>query len=183
MTTLPAFLARIAAALDGAGIPWMLTGSVASTHFGRPRTTHDVDFVIDPDGAALARFVRIVQADDLYADADSAADALRRRRQFNVIDPHSGWKADLIVRKERPFSREEFARRGPARLQGVGVSIATPEDVVLAKLEWSRRGESAQQLEDAAGIVAVWQDRLDVAYIERWARELGVLDLWERVRD
>ena len=98
-----------------------------------------------------------------------------------MIDATSGWKADLIVRKDRPFSREEFSRRVHARLLDVDLWVATPEDTVLAKLEWSARGGSDLQMEDVAGIVRVRAQDLDRVYIRRWAAELGVLEIWERV--
>jgi hypothetical protein len=54
--------------------------------------------------------------DAYYVDPDTARHALRRRSQFNVIDMATGWKADLIIRKARPFSVEELARRHPVEL-------------------------------------------------------------------
>jgi hypothetical protein len=179
--TANAFLARIVALLDAANIPYMVSGSFASTYHGVPRATQDLDVVIDPTDAALANFAQAALKNDLYVDPDRAREALRQRRQFNVIDATSGWKADLIVRKDRPFSREEFSRRVRARLLDVDVWVATPEDTVLAKLEWSARGGSDLQMADVAGIVRVRAQDLDRDYIRRWAAELGVLEAWERV--
>src|SRR5260370_41503532 len=86
-------------------------------------------------------------------------------------------KIDLIVRKDRPFSLEELRRRQTADLPGgTRVTLATPEDTILSKLEWAREGGGAEtQLADVAGIVDVHGGALDRSYIERWARELGVL--------
>jgi hypothetical protein len=183
VTADPVTLGRIVALLDGAGIPYMVTGSVASSHHGLPRMTHDADVVVDLEAGSLERLLKALQATDLYVGVDTARDALRARRQFNVIDPASGFKIDLIVLKDRPFSRVEFERRRPARLtQSLTATVASAEDSILSKLEWSRKaGESAQQLADAAGVVRMSAGALDVAYIERWAAELGVLDLWKRV--
>ena len=102
---------------------------------------------------------------------------------FNVVDPETGWKADLIVRKERAFSASEFARREPTALDGVALSVATVEDVILSKLEWARLGGSDRQLEDVRALVRVAGDALDRAYVERWAEVLGVRDAWQRVAD
>jgi hypothetical protein len=76
-----------------------------------------------------------------------------------------------------------FDRRRPVQLTDtLTAALATPEDSILSKLEWSRKaGESAQQIVDAAGVVQMSGALLDVGYIERWASELGVLDLWKRV--
>jgi hypothetical protein len=175
-------LGRIITALDAQGIPHMLAGSFASAHHGVPRTTHDIDLVIDPTKPALDRFVRGLDPERFYVSVDAADEAWRRRGQFNVVDLDSGWKIDLIIRKERPFSHEEFRRRTPTTLLGTAVFVATAEDTVLAKLEWARLGESERQLRDVVGVLEMRGDQLDRHYVERWARELGVEELWVRAR-
>jgi len=98
-------LATVVRDLNRLGIPYMLTGSVASSYHGHPRTTHDADLVIDPTPAQLDELVEQLASDDFYVDADSARDALRRRSQFNVIHTQFASKIDLIIRRDRPFSR------------------------------------------------------------------------------
>ncbi len=180
MTT-GAFLARLIAMLDAAGIPHMIAGSFASTYHGTPRATQDIDLVIDPEPPPLAVFVARMAAEGYYLDERTAREALRRRSQFNVIDAGSGWKADLIIRKDREFSREEFRRRVPARMLDVDVFVASAEDTILAKLEWAARSGSERQLADASGILRVKGADLDQAYIRRWAQELGLTELWRRL--
>ncbi len=176
-------LQRVARTLEALQIPYMVTGSVASSHHGRPRTTQDVDFVIDPDPGPLSGLVRALANDGFYVDSRVADDALRRRAQFNAIEIESAIKIDLIVRKDRPFSIGELARRRRVELfTGCTVALATPEDSILSKLEWAQKGGgSERQLADVEGVLQVSGAGLDRAYIEKWARELGVLDLWQRV--
>jgi hypothetical protein len=112
-------LAQVVRHLETLDIPYMVTGSFASSVHGKPRTTHDADIVIDPTGEALDRLVSELAAAGFYVDRAVAADALRRRLQFNVIETTTAFKVDLIVRKDRPFSREELARRGRSDLAGV----------------------------------------------------------------
>lgn len=169
--------------LEAADIPHMLAGSFASAYHGTPRATQDIDVVIDPTLPALEAFVAHASAAGYYVDADRARAALEQRHQFNVIDAGSGWKADLIVRKSRPFSREEFKRRSPATVLGVELFMATAEDTILAKLEWAAHTDSERQLADVTGMLGVKGASLDRGYIERWARELGVLGLWQRLAD
>jgi hypothetical protein len=176
------FLARVVGALDGAGVPYMLAGSFASSHHGSPRTTQDIDIVVDPTFASLDLFLKGLAGDDVYFDVDVARDELGRRSQFNVIDGASAWKVDIIFRKARPFSVEEMSRRVAAVVLGVPVFVASAEDTVLAKLEWSKLGESERQLRDVRAILAMKPGALDTAYIERWLDDLGVRELWERVR-
>ena len=98
-----------------------------------------------------------------------------------MIDLRTGWKADLIVRKRRGFSREEFQRRERVDLLGVPVWVASAEDTILSKLEWAEASASERQVRDAQGIVDVRGDALDVAYLRRWATELGLTDRLERL--
>ncbi len=173
-------LGRVAGLLEAAGIPFMVAGSFASTAHGLPRSTQDLDVVIDPPNeTTLAALLASLPTDQYYVDAAAARDAYRRRSMFNVIDLASGWKVDLIVRKNRPFSRDEFARRMQMTVLGVPVFVASPEDTVIAKLEWSKlAGGSERQRRDVAGIVATVGAALDRAYIERWARDLDLADEW-----
>lgn len=175
-------LAGVIALLRRLDIPFMLTGSVATSYHGRPRSTHDADVVIDPNASQLDDLVSSLDAAGYYVDYESAARALRTRSQFNVIETHDASKIDLIVRRDRPFSEEEFRRRIAVDLAFAnGVPIVTPEDAIVSKLEWARAaGDSDRQLEDAAGVLAL-NPNLDRAYVERWTRDLGVHDLWQRI--
>jgi hypothetical protein len=173
---------RLAEKLDGAGVPYMVAGSFASTFHGIPRSTYDIDLVIDPSSRALDSFVTSLDPDEYYVDPDVARDALRMRSQFNVIDVATSWKVDCILRKDRPFSIEEFRRREPAELFGVTVFVSTAEDSIVAKLEWARMSDSERQLRDVAGILSTQAGRLDVAYVDRWVAELGLGDVWARVK-
>lgn len=163
-------------ALETSGIPYMVTGSMASSVHGIPRATQDIDVVIEPTREQLAGLMEQFSEPDYDSDRDDAFDALGRRSMFSVIDRRGLWKIDFIVRKQRPFSKKEFDRRQPVEILGVTVYAATPEDVLLAKLEWAKLGESERQIRDAAGIIEVQGERLDVAYVERWAAALDVED-------
>lgn len=180
--TLRAFLRRVVDILDDAQVPWMLTGSVAAAYYATPRATQDIDVVVDPGEAALNRVVDGFVEADFYVDRDAALDALRSRGQFNAIDPDSGWKVDLLIRKDRPFSGTEFERRGDATLLGVEVKLASLEDVLLSKLEWAKLADSELQRRDVAQLLERAYDRLDLEYVERWVGGLGLEAEWERVR-
>jgi len=184
MTELEGFLVRVVAMLDAAKIPFMVAGSFASATHGMPRTTQNLDLVIDPPTAeALDAIVRAMPEDDYYVDPNTAREAFRYRSMFNVIDHASGWKVDFIIRKNRDFSREEFARRQAASILGVPVYVASPEDTIVSKLEWSRMsGGSERQRRDIAGVVATLRDQLDRAYIERWVHELSLSDEWTQAQ-
>lgn len=179
-TEFQSLLERLVRLLDAANVPFMIAGSFASSAHGLPRTTHDLDVVIDPPGPeALDALVRSLSPVEYYVDADAARDALRRRSMFNVVDHASGWKVDFIIRKHRTFSRDEFARRTKVTLLDIPVYVASPEDTIVAKLEWSKQsGGSERQRRDVAGIVATVGQELDRAYVERWVHDLDLADEW-----
>jgi len=173
----------LAGTLSAAGIPSMLTGSVAAAFHGASRATMDVDLVIDPTATALDDFVRRVEALGLYVSADAAREAFAHCGMFNVVDPETGWKADLIVRKHRPFSETEFSRREAADFFGVSLAVASLEDVIMSKLEWARLGASGRQLEDVRALLRIAGDGADRPYLEQWVDRLGVHAEWELVRE
>jgi hypothetical protein len=177
------FFARVIGALERSGTPYMVTGSFASSAHGRIRATQDLDIVIAPDAEQLRALIDQFPGDRYYADESDALDAFEHRSLFNIIDFATPWKADLIMRKSREFSRVEFDRRVPYVIGGTGVYVTTPEDIVIAKLEWAKLGESERQLEDAAGVIATQGPNLDVTYVERWVRELGLEQQWEKAKE
>jgi len=173
---------RITLALEQAGIRYMLTGSFASAHFGAPRSTQDIDFVIEASPAQLRAFVSALPSNDYYVDPDAALEAQQRRSMFNVIDLASGWKIDFIIRKSRTFSQGEFRRRREVTLHGISLFMTTAEDAVISKLEWAKLGESQRQIEDVAAILRTRWQELDRAYLEKWNAELNLEREWQQAR-
>ncbi len=180
MTTQKEFLARLISLLDQARIPYMVTGSMGSSFHGRPRATQDADVVIDPTEDQLVSFLVLLRQ-DYYVSQDAAFDALRRRTMFNIIDLAGGWKADLLLRKDRPFSREEFGRRRQIDVTGQKLWVVSLEDTILSKLEWMKGRASDVQYSDALGVVVAQWENLDLAYLRRWANELGVENMLARL--
>ena len=180
--SLTAFLQKVVEILDEAGVQYMLTGSLAAAYYAVPRATQDIDLVLETEVEGVDRLVRGLLAVGWYVDRDAALEALRGRGQFNTIDPESGWKADFLVRKERPYSREEFGRRQRISLLGVDVPVATLEDVLIAKVEWARLGDSALQRRDVVQLLERSWTRLDHAYLQKWIPQLGLESEWDAAR-
>jgi hypothetical protein len=171
-------LRRITTLLNDAGIAYMLTGSFASAHYGAPRSTLDIDIVIAANPEQLRKFVHSLPVDEYYADLEAGLQALHRQSMFNVIDLGQGWKIDLIIRKTRAFSQEEFKRRQDVNVQGLPLFVASPEDVIIAKLEWSKLSESKRQIEDIAAILRARRESLDQIYMKKWIQELELEKEW-----
>lgn len=165
------FVLAVADRLIRAGIPFMVVGSLASSTHGQPRYTADADLVVDPTAEQLETFLADL-GEEFYTSPAGARDALGRRGMFNVLA--EGWKADLIVRKDRPFSIAEFGRRRAVTLSGRELPFASPEDVILSKLEWDRLSPSERQVRDAIQVAVVQGGALDRDHLRRWAADLGV---------
>ena len=180
MTSQENFLEKLIKKLNEQNIPYMLSGSVSSSLHGQPRATNDADIVIAPSEEQLIAFVKSL-GDDYYVNPDAAREALKSNSMFNVVDIRNSWKADFIICKDRPFSREEFQRRRKADIMGLDVWVVSPEDVILSKLEWAKNSESGQQYRDALGVATVQYDRLDRDYLYKWAKELQVESSLERL--
>jgi hypothetical protein len=175
-----AAIRRVLKALESAGVPYMLTGSFASSFHGAPRTTQGVDIVIAPTLGSLQRLISEFPEDQYYVSREAALQAYGAESLFNVIDMESGWKIDFIVRKSRPFSVEEFERRREAEMLGTTVYIASAEDVILSKLEWAKMAGSERQIADVTGILRTQGTDVDVDYVKRWVAALGLQNEWER---
>lgn len=133
MTSPRGLLVRLAGALNASGMPWMITGATASSFYGEPRATQDIDILIDPLPNQLQALLEALR-DGFYVSSEEAGEALLARGRFNAIDLESGWKADLIVCPDRPFERNEIARRRATRLFDVDVFVISPEGSVVSKL-------------------------------------------------
>ncbi len=176
--TLEDLLFRLVPALERAKIPYMVTGSVASSAHGVPRSTRDLDVVISPTRTQLLDLLKEFPQDQYYADEQQALQALANRSQFNIIDFATGWKTDFIIAQDSAYGRSALTRRLRVDIGGISVSVASPEDVILAKLQWSKLSKSGRQLQDAAGVVVTQGEHLDRAYIEHWVRELHLEAEW-----
>lgn len=166
--------------LNRTGVTYFLTGSMASNYWGIPRTTHDLDFVVQLPAAAVPRIVQEFE-EDFHIDEVAVQSALQPPHQFNAIDRRSALKVDFWLARPEPFEEEMLRRRVRATLFGEPAWISTAEDVVLHKLIWNRLSPSERQMGDAAGIVAVQGDALDKSYMRHWAGELQVAREVERL--
>lgn len=169
---------RIVAALERVGIPYMLTGSLAGSYHGSPRSTQDIDIIIAPTPEQLRALVEHLPEPEHYVSLDTALEALHSETQFNVVDLSTGWKVDFIIRKSRPFSRIEFDRRAAAEFLGMRVFVASVEDTILSKLEWAKLGQSQRQIEDVSALLRMRWDSLDFDYLRGWVGVLGVDEQW-----
>lgn len=175
------FLKDIITRLEKTGVTYAITGSIASNLWGAPRTTHDVDIVVilsisDIDGLLT------VFSDSYYVSEPAIRKAILQKSMFNVIDPKRNLKADFWVSGDDPFNESMLRRR--CRLEivpGQEAYVGSAEDVLLHKLVWNQITPSARQLSDAAGIVAVQGEKLDLAYLRQWTTVQGTAQVLEEI--
>jgi hypothetical protein len=173
-------LALVAERLESAGIAYMITGSIALTFYGYPRMTRDLDLVIEVDVSDAER-MHALFSDEFYCTADGIRDAIRQRRMFNLIHIAEVVKVDMVVRKDDPYRRAEFARRRESVVEGRRFWLVTPEDLLLSKLVWLKTSGFDQQRRDIE-VLLTSVVGLDWSYVEHWAEGLGVADLLREVQ-
>ena len=168
--------------LNRTRVTYMLTGSMASNYWGIPRTTHDLDFVIQLPPSAVGTLVKEFTP-DYYLDEQAIHAAYQPPYQFNAIDNRSALKIDFWLPRGTAFETEMFRRRVQKVLFGEGAWIATAEDTLLHKLFWDHLTPSERQRTDAAGILAVQRGNLDLDYMRRWATDLRVATTLDALLD
>ena len=170
--------------LDSLEIPYVIGGSVASIFHGMVRTTMDADILANIETKHVAPFVTAMQ-NQFYIDEQSLIQAIERRSSVNLIHLETMFKVDIFVPKERPFDQQQLVRRISERFKADSdktIWLLSAEDVILAKLDWFRPGGevSERQWRDILGVLKTQQDTVDIAYLQKWSKELQVQDLLER---
>jgi len=169
-------------ALESQELTYMVVGSFASSTYGEPRLTHDIDIVVSLRADAVDRLCSAFPAPEFYVSASAAREAVQTRGQFNVIHPASGNKIDFMIARDDAWGRSQLSRRcRQPILADRETFVAAPEDVILAKLQYYQEGESEKHLRDIAAMLQVSGDEIDKTYIDHWAAQLGVTQEWQAV--
>ena len=175
-------LRHVVSVLEHLGVPYFVTGSVATAYFGEPRFTNDIDVVADLPLDRAGEFCGAFPAGEYYVSLPAVREAIVRRDQFNVIHPSSGLKIDVILPKDTPFDRSRLSRR--LRVQpkaGYEAWFGSPEDVIVKKMDFYREGGSEKHLRDIAGVLKIMGNRIDRQYISDWSTRLGLGAIWEAI--
>jgi hypothetical protein len=172
---------QVTSVLDALGVVHTIGGSIASSMAGEPRSTIDVDVVADLKPEHVAGLVAALQK-DFYLDETALRRAVAELSSANLIHHETSIKIDLFVAGGTPLDRQQLARRLRVEIGGRTFHVHPPEDILLQKLRWYRKGGevSDRQWRDVIGIVRVQGTRLDRAYLVKHATTLGVTDLLER---
>ena len=176
-------LIRVVQTLEKAHIPYMITGSVASSLYGEPRSTHDIDIVIAIKPSSIDEFKRAFPEPGFYLDPTTILDAIKYQSMFNLIHVVEGDKVDFWILTNELFDLSRFQRRQTETLYGEMVMVSSPEDTIVAKLKWAKlSGGSEKQFGDALSVYEVQYPNLDLDYLEYWAYQLDIVELWEELK-
>jgi hypothetical protein len=174
---------RVVAVFERLEIPYLVTGSVAAMAYGEPRLTIDIDVVAAISEEKVASLVGAFPPEEYYISAEMIREAIRHHSQFNIIHPVSGLKVDVFIRSDSPFDRSRFSRaRRVHPAPSFEANFASPEDVIIKKLEYYSAGGSEKHLRDITGMLVTSGTEIDQDYIERWAARLGLTEIWRAIQ-
>ena len=182
---LKAFFTYVVEVLERLEIPYMVVGGFAATLHGEPRLTIDVDIVADMKTEHVGPLVAAFPIPDYYISEEAVRDSLHRSYPFNVIQPTTGAKVDLVPLPRDLFTRSAFQSRQRLQYDAVGHSamFIRAEDIVVAKLIAHRQTHSEKHLRDARGVLVMRWGQLDLEAIGHAARANGVLGQFEKLLD
>jgi hypothetical protein len=176
-------LRRVVAVLEEVGIDYMITGSLASSLQGEPRSTHDIDVVVQISASQVAELIRAFPPPTFYISEDAVKQALQSAGMFNLLAGEEGDKVDFWLVTQEAFDQSRFSRKYVEEVFGLALKVSSPEDTILQKLKWVKlTGGSERSFLDAVRVYEVQHGVLDLEYINEWASRLQVVDLWRRLQ-
>lgn len=179
----PKLLKKVLLLLDENRIDYMITGSIVSSLQGEPRATHDVDILVNITQVAIPLLTNTFFPPVYYISEAAMEDAIKYKTMFNLLDTNEGDKIDFWMLTDDPFDQSRFARKYEEKMPGFSMKVSSPEDTILMKLRWANlAGGSEKQFTDALRVYEVQFTNLDLVYIELWADQLQVRELWEKLK-
>jgi hypothetical protein len=177
-------LKKVIQALEGAGIEYMVSGSLVSSMQGEPRSTHDIDVVVAIRPITARALVNAFPSSDYYLTEESILEAIQHQGMFNLIDVNSGDKVDFWILTNDPFDSSRFSRKYAEKAMGIRIIVSRPEDTILMKLKWAKlSGGSEKQYTDALRVYEVQFEKLNMDYLVHWSRQLSVESLLEKIQE
>lgn len=175
---------KVTMVFEKLGVRYLIGGSLASTLYGMVRTTQDSDVITEMRLEHIQPFVAALK-NEFYIDDEMIAESIQRNSSFNIIHRESMFKVDIFIPPPRRFQESQFGRAQRQTFDyetQISAKFASPEDTILAKLEWYRMGGevSDRQWRDILGVLKTRAGELDFDYMRTWAKELKVSDLLER---
>lgn len=176
-------LQKIVDVFEGIQIPYLITGAVAAMAYGEPRLTNDIDIVAAVEEIHIGDLLKAFPSNEFYVDEETMKKAILDGGQFNIIHPASGLKVDIIIKQNTPFDNSRFGRlRRIYPAESYQANFASPEDVIIKKMEYYKGGGSEKHLRDIAGILKISGETVDKDYIVEWSRRLRLTEIWDAIQ-
>jgi hypothetical protein len=172
--------------LNTLGVRYMVSGSVAVIIYGEPRLTHDVDLIVVLDREHIARLPEVFPPAEFYCPPPEviAVEAAREQRgHFNIIHHETGFKADVYLSGRDPLHAWGLARARRLDVEGEPLVVASPEYVIVRKLEYYREGGSEKHLRDIRSMLDTSPELIQRAELERQIVARGLQEAWRQVQE
>lgn len=176
-------LRRVVLVLNETEVPYMVTGSIASSLQGEPRSTHDIDIVITLQEKQAKKLSEAFPSSDFFLDENTIINAIEKKGMFNLIDLKEGDKVDFWMLTDDPFDQSRFSRTYLEEFEDLKIRVSSPEDTILAKLKWAKlSGGSEKQFTDALRVYELQFGNLNLDYLETWVKKLEIDSLWKLLK-
>ncbi len=170
--------------LDKNKIPYMITGSWSSIYYGRPRASHDIDFVVELQAENVGKATKIFSGlpETFIIQLETIKEAIKEKNQFQAVHLPTMLKMDFWILTDEEFDKSRFLRRKRIRLFNQYMEMATPEDTIIQKLIWFSKGEIEKHLIDAAFVLQIQGKKLDRKYLNQWISRLKLKRYFEMLK-
>lgn len=165
--------------LQELNIAYMITGSVAANYYTVPRMTRDIDIVIELNLNDVDKALNAF-SDSFYIDKEMIEEAIKHQTSFNLIHNEMLVKIDFLIKKDTEYRQLEFSRRNIVKLADIMLSITTPEDLIISKLNWAKDSYSRAQIDDVKNIINDCAN-LDLDYLNKWIEKLNLKQIYQEV--
>jgi hypothetical protein len=175
-------LGHLVRCFENLKIPYFITGAIASIAYGEPRLTNDIDVVAKIEVGYIGKLIECFPEQEYYMDSDVIREAIKHKHQFNIIHPASGLKIDIMISKGDAFDTSRFKRIKRLRsLEDTEANFASPEDVIIKKMEYYKDGASEKHIRDILGMLKISDEMIDREYISSWAKRLNLQSIWKSI--
>ena len=174
-------LKLVADFFESESIPYGIVGSVATIKYGEPRLTLDIDVVADIPLGKIARLCERFSMPEYYISEVAVREAVLQKSQFNIISIDTGLKVDVMVPDNSAFGRTQLTRTRMFTDWGSTIQFASPEDVIIKKLEYYKLGESDKHVRDILSVLRCQREKIDREYIRKWVEEMELEAQWEMI--
>jgi hypothetical protein len=169
-------------ALNASGINYIVTGSFATNLYAVPRSTQDVDFVVDAEPEELKKLFSALPK-EIRVDPQMRFDTITYTYRYNLIVDGLPFGIELFLLTDDEHNQERFRRKRSGTVQGTTAHVPTVEDIIVQKVRWSAKANRAKDIQDVKAIIDAQGDNIDWAYVEGWCDRHGTRDLLEQLRE